>query len=117
MAGDTYIPTDFIAPMKLLLVIHGSLQVGFVDTTNKLFTWTLQLADVFVFRNSFTTAFNIEKLPRWRFNFVALELRKNAGGLRCCSQGLTKVSFFGFADFLQEQANLDSENYIANPRL
>ncbi|CAN1171308.1 Germin-like protein 9-3 [Linum perenne] len=34
---------------ELLFVIDGSLQVGFVDTTNKLFTQTLQTGDMFVF--------------------------------------------------------------------
>ncbi|KAK1408890.1 hypothetical protein QVD17_41020 [Tagetes erecta] len=34
---------------ELLFVLMGSLQVGFVDTTNKLFTQTLQQGDIFVF--------------------------------------------------------------------
>ncbi|XP_004506196.1 germin-like protein 9-3 [Cicer arietinum] len=34
---------------ELLLVIQGALQVGFVDTTNKLFTQNLQTGDIFVF--------------------------------------------------------------------
>jgi quercetin dioxygenase-like cupin family protein len=34
---------------ELLFVVDGSLEVGFVDTTNKLFTQTLQLGDMFVF--------------------------------------------------------------------
>ncbi|CAJ1956162.1 unnamed protein product [Sphenostylis stenocarpa] len=34
---------------ELLFTIQGSLQVGFVDTTNKLFTQTLQTGDMFVF--------------------------------------------------------------------
>ncbi|WJX73734.1 hypothetical protein P8452_57483 [Trifolium repens] len=34
---------------ELLFVASGSLQVGFVDTTNKLFTQTLQTGDIFVF--------------------------------------------------------------------
>ncbi|GAU22381.1 hypothetical protein TSUD_107100 [Trifolium subterraneum] len=34
---------------ELLFVASGSLQVGFVDTTNKLFTQTLQTGDMFVF--------------------------------------------------------------------
>ncbi|KAI4317510.1 hypothetical protein L6164_025375 [Bauhinia variegata] len=34
---------------ELLLVAQGSLQVGFVDTTNKLFTQKLQEGDMFVF--------------------------------------------------------------------
>ncbi|KAM3692916.1 hypothetical protein ACJW31_08G124600 [Castanea mollissima] len=34
---------------ELLVLSRGTLQVGFVDTTNKLFTQTLQKGDVFVF--------------------------------------------------------------------
>ncbi|KAI3693873.1 hypothetical protein L1987_76828 [Smallanthus sonchifolius] len=34
---------------ELLFVLMGSLQVGFVDTTNTLFTQTLQQGDIFVF--------------------------------------------------------------------
>ncbi|XVF03956.1 hypothetical protein REPUB_Repub05bG0038400 [Reevesia pubescens] len=34
---------------ELLLVVDGSLEVGFVDTTGKLYTQTLQVADMFVF--------------------------------------------------------------------
>ena len=34
---------------ELLFLIFGSLQVGFVDTTNKLYTQTLQEGDIFVF--------------------------------------------------------------------
>ncbi|PSS04990.1 Germin-like protein [Actinidia chinensis var. chinensis] len=34
---------------ELLFLLGGSLEVGFVDTTNKLFTQTLQAGDLFVF--------------------------------------------------------------------
>ncbi|KAK9153644.1 hypothetical protein Sjap_001124 [Stephania japonica] len=34
---------------ELLLLIEGALEVGFVDTTNKLYTQTLQVGDMFVF--------------------------------------------------------------------
>ncbi|WCJ25741.1 Germin-like protein 1-1 [Euphorbia peplus] len=34
---------------ELLMVLQGVLEVGFVDTTNKLFTQTLQAPDLFVF--------------------------------------------------------------------
>ncbi|KAL0460041.1 UNVERIFIED_CONTAM: Germin-like protein 9-3 [Sesamum latifolium] len=77
MAGDPDILTDFIVPpnspppdgnfftftgmrvgepgphpprsAELLFLAQGSLEVGFVDTTNKLYTQTLQAGDVFVF--------------------------------------------------------------------
>ncbi|KAF8396396.1 hypothetical protein HHK36_018013 [Tetracentron sinense] len=34
---------------SLLFLLDGSLEVGFVDTTNKLYTQTLQIGDMFVF--------------------------------------------------------------------
>ncbi|KAL1298801.1 hypothetical protein HN51_043093 [Arachis hypogaea] len=34
---------------ELLFVVQGSLQVGFVDTNNKLFTQSLQTGDLFIF--------------------------------------------------------------------
>ena len=33
----------------LLYLVYGSLQLGFIDTTNKLYTQTLQEGDIFVF--------------------------------------------------------------------
>jgi quercetin dioxygenase-like cupin family protein len=47
--GSTNPPHTHPRASELLFVIQGSLQVGFVDTTNKLFTQTLQLGDIFVF--------------------------------------------------------------------
>ncbi|KAJ6877965.1 hypothetical protein NC651_030644 [Populus alba x Populus x berolinensis] len=68
MAGDPDIVSDFLIPpnvttfdgsfftftsalkvSKLLFLANGSLQVGFVDTTSKLFTQTLQAGDMFIF--------------------------------------------------------------------
>ncbi|PWA69813.1 germin [Artemisia annua] len=73
MAGDPDILSDFILPAtvsyvvlkfpngtinpphthpsasELFFVLMGSLEVGFVDTTNKLFTQTLQKGDIYVF--------------------------------------------------------------------
>ncbi|KAL7202247.1 hypothetical protein ACSBR1_033842 [Camellia fascicularis] len=34
---------------ELLFVVEGNMEVGFVDTTNKLYTQTLQVGDMFVF--------------------------------------------------------------------
>ncbi|XP_057481122.1 germin-like protein 9-3 [Actinidia eriantha] len=49
-------PADSVNPphthprsAELLFLVGGSLEVGFVDTTNKLFTQTLQAGDLFVF--------------------------------------------------------------------
>ncbi|XVF69206.1 hypothetical protein PTKIN_Ptkin11bG0062000 [Pterospermum kingtungense] len=48
-AGSTNPPHTHPRSAELLYLMAGSLQVGFVDTTNKLFTQTLQTGDLFVF--------------------------------------------------------------------
>ncbi|XP_057451070.1 putative germin-like protein 9-2 [Lotus japonicus] len=48
-AGSINPPHTHPRSAELLLVTQGSLQVGFVDTTNKLFTQSLQAGDMFVF--------------------------------------------------------------------
>ncbi|KAH7541759.1 germin-like protein 9-3 [Ziziphus jujuba] len=48
-AGTTNPPHTHPRSAELLFLANGALQVGFVDTTNKLFTQTLQAGDVFVF--------------------------------------------------------------------
>jgi len=48
-AGSTNPPHTHPRSAELLFLIDGTLQVGFVDTTNKLFTQTLQTGDIFVF--------------------------------------------------------------------
>ncbi|XP_054811404.1 germin-like protein 9-3 [Prosopis cineraria] len=48
-AGSINPPHTHPRSAELLLVAQGALQVGFVDTTNKLLTSTLQTGDMFVF--------------------------------------------------------------------
>ncbi|KAJ6365514.1 hypothetical protein OIU76_030318 [Salix suchowensis] len=48
-AGTTNPPHTHPRSAELLFLVDGSLRVGFVDTTNKLFTQTLQAGDMFVF--------------------------------------------------------------------
>ena len=48
-AGSVNPPHTHPRLAELLYLVDGSLQVGFVDTTNKLFTQTLQAGDMFVF--------------------------------------------------------------------
>ncbi|CAN0916824.1 Germin-like protein 9-3 [Linum grandiflorum] len=48
-AGTTNPPHIHPRASELLYLARGSLQVGFVDTANKLYTQTLQLGDMFVF--------------------------------------------------------------------
>jgi quercetin dioxygenase-like cupin family protein len=48
-AGTINPPHTHPRSAELLFVVDGSLEVGFIDTTNKLYTQTLQLGDMFVF--------------------------------------------------------------------
>lgn len=48
-AGTTNPPHTHPRSAELLFVVEGSLNVGFVDTTNKLFVQTLQTGDMFIF--------------------------------------------------------------------
>ncbi|KAK1402137.1 hypothetical protein POM88_001742 [Heracleum sosnowskyi] len=48
-AGTTNPPHTHPRASELLFVVAGSLEVGFIDTTNKLYTQTLQTGDLFVF--------------------------------------------------------------------
>ncbi|XP_010089823.2 germin-like protein 9-3 [Morus notabilis] len=48
-AGTTNPPHIHPRSTELLLVLEGALDVGFIDTTNKLFTQSLQAGDIFVF--------------------------------------------------------------------
>ncbi|KAK9999616.1 hypothetical protein SO802_019219 [Lithocarpus litseifolius] len=47
--GTTNPPHSRPRASELLFLVQGTLQVGFVDTTNKLFTQTLLTGDIFVF--------------------------------------------------------------------
>ncbi|KAF5931148.1 hypothetical protein HYC85_032021 [Camellia sinensis] len=48
-AGSVNPPHTHPRSAELLFVVEGSMEVGFVDTTNKLYTQTLQVGDMFVF--------------------------------------------------------------------
>ncbi|XP_074325498.1 germin-like protein 9-3 [Apium graveolens] len=48
-AGTTNPPHTHPRASELLFVVDGTLEVGLIDTTNKLYTRTLQTGDMFVF--------------------------------------------------------------------
>jgi quercetin dioxygenase-like cupin family protein len=48
-AGSINPPHTRVRATGLLFLLQGTLQVGLVDTTNKLFTQTLQAGDMFIF--------------------------------------------------------------------
>ncbi|XP_057479236.1 putative germin-like protein 9-2 [Actinidia eriantha] len=53
-AGGVNPPHTHPRSAELLFVVEGALEVGFVDTMNKLYTQTLQLGDIFVFPKGLT---------------------------------------------------------------
>ncbi|XP_022753756.1 germin-like protein 9-3 [Durio zibethinus] len=48
-AGTLNPPHTHPRSAELLFLVYGNLEVGFVDTTNKLFTQSLQVGDMFIF--------------------------------------------------------------------
>ncbi|KAL5976503.1 hypothetical protein ACLOJK_020836 [Asimina triloba] len=52
-AGSVNPPHTHPRSAELLFLLDGSLEVGFVDTSNKLYTQTLQAGDMFVFPKGF----------------------------------------------------------------
>ncbi|XVF19692.1 hypothetical protein REPUB_Repub11eG0132500 [Reevesia pubescens] len=48
-SGSTNPPHTHPRSAELLFVVAGNLEVGFIDTTNKLFTQALQAGDMFIF--------------------------------------------------------------------
>ena len=48
-AGSVNPPRTHPRATELLYLLQGTLEVGFVDTTNKLYTQTLQTGDMFIF--------------------------------------------------------------------
>lgn len=52
-AGSINPPHTHPRSAKLLFLLGGALEVGFIDTTNKLFTQVLQAGDLFVFPKGF----------------------------------------------------------------
>ncbi|XP_030445782.1 germin-like protein 9-3 [Syzygium oleosum] len=67
---------------ELLFLIYGSLQVGFVDTTNKLFTQTLQAGDMFIFPKG---------LVHFQYNFNQTDFAVAVSAFGSASAGLVSV--------------------------
>ncbi|XP_030450829.1 germin-like protein 9-3 [Syzygium oleosum] len=67
---------------ELLFLIYGSLQVGFVDTTNKLFTQTLQAGDMFIFPKG---------LVHFQYNFNQTDSAVAVSAFGSASAGLVSV--------------------------
>ncbi|KAK9076489.1 hypothetical protein SSX86_004823 [Deinandra increscens subsp. villosa] len=79
---------------ELLFVLMGSLQVGFVDTTNKLFTQTLQQGDIFVFPKG---------LVHFQFNCDAKNPALGLSAFGSASPGTVKVPSAVFNSTIDDQ--------------
>ncbi|KAD5316946.1 hypothetical protein E3N88_16892 [Mikania micrantha] len=79
---------------ELLFVLMGSLQVGFVDTTNKLFTQTLQQGDIFVFPKG---------LVHFQFNCDAKNPALALSAFGSASPGTVKVPSAVFNSTIDDQ--------------
>ncbi|KAK3419092.1 hypothetical protein EUGRSUZ_H04819 [Eucalyptus grandis] len=67
---------------ELLFLIYGSLEVGFVDTTNKLFTQTLQTGDMFIFPKG---------LVHYQYNFNQTDFAVAVSAFGSASAGTVSV--------------------------
>ncbi|KAM7273073.1 hypothetical protein ACFE04_027737 [Oxalis oulophora] len=87
-AGSINPPHTHPRAAELLFVIQGGLQVGFVDTTNKLFTQTLQVGDIFVFPKG---------LVHFQFNSDAQEPAMAVSGFGSANAGTVSLPTTLFA--------------------
>ncbi|KAK4856279.1 hypothetical protein QYF36_015947 [Acer negundo] len=78
-AGTTNPPHTHPRSAELLFIVQGSLQVGFVDTTNKLFSQTLQAGTVSLPVTLFTTGIDDTILAKSFKTDVATVEALNAG--------------------------------------
>ncbi|KAK6776527.1 hypothetical protein RDI58_027528 [Solanum bulbocastanum] len=79
---------------ELLFVIEGSLEVGFVDTTNKLYTQTLQVGDLFVFPKG---------LVHYQYNSNSNELATAVSGFGSANAGTVSLPTTLFATGIDDQ--------------
>ncbi|KAK4709191.1 hypothetical protein R3W88_030116 [Solanum pinnatisectum] len=79
---------------ELLFVVEGSLEVGFVDTTNKLYTQTLQVGDLFVFPKG---------LLHYQYNSNSNELATAVSGFGSANAGTVSFPTTLFATGIDDQ--------------
>ncbi|XP_004251388.1 germin-like protein 9-3 [Solanum lycopersicum] len=79
---------------ELLFVVEGSLEVGFVDTTNKLYTQTLQVGDLFVFPKG---------LVHYQYNSNRNELATAVSGFGSANAGTVSLPTTLFATGIDDQ--------------
>jgi quercetin dioxygenase-like cupin family protein len=79
---------------ELLFVVMGSLDVGFVDTTNKLFTQKLQQGDIFVFPKG---------LVHFQFNSDAKNPAMALSAFGSASRGLVSVPNLVFNSTINDE--------------
>ncbi|KAK9078709.1 hypothetical protein SSX86_002766 [Deinandra increscens subsp. villosa] len=84
---------------ELLFVITGSLQVGFVDTTNTLFSQTLETGDMFVFPKG---------LVHWQYNSNSTEPALAVSAFGSASAGTQSIANSVFNSTIYEGILVES---------
>ncbi|KAH0712902.1 hypothetical protein KY289_008861 [Solanum tuberosum] len=92
--GSVNLPHIHPRAAELLFVVEGSLEVGFVDTTNKLYTQTLQVGDLFVFPKG---------LVHYQYNSNRNELATAVSGFGSANAGTVSLPTTLFATGIDDQ--------------
>ncbi|KAH0777039.1 hypothetical protein KY290_008450 [Solanum tuberosum] len=92
--GSVNLPHTHPHAAELLFVVEGSLEVGFVDTTNKLYTQTLQVGDLFVFPKG---------LVHYQYNSNRNELATAVSGFGSANAGTVSLPTTLFATGIDDQ--------------
>ncbi|KAL7202251.1 hypothetical protein ACSBR1_033846 [Camellia fascicularis] len=95
LAGGVNPPHIHPRSAELLFVVEDSMEVGFVDTANKLYTQTLQMGDMFVFPKGLVTirgSGTSFKIQEYFQTYLSTQYNADA------SKQATTISAFGSAN-------------------
>ncbi|KAH0715484.1 hypothetical protein KY284_008389 [Solanum tuberosum] len=92
--GSVNLPHTHPRAAELLFVVEGTLEVGFVDTTNKLYTQTLKVGDLFVFPKG---------LMHYQYNSNRNELATAVSGFGSANAGTVSLPTTLFATGIDDQ--------------
>ncbi|RZC78378.1 hypothetical protein C5167_002621 [Papaver somniferum] len=98
-AGSVNPPHTHPRSAELLFVVDGSLDVGFIDTTNMLFTQTLQSGDMFIFPKG---------LVHFQYNKNATESATAVSAFGSANAGTVSVPMSVFATGIDDEILAES---------